>query len=227
MLKRLLRHPVAQIVLAYALHSYLSVVYRTTRWHLEGVENFSGQSASGAPLIVCFWHERLPTMPVLWRMERQLPGRHEGPREIHALVSQHRDGRFVGAVVRRFGVGPVLGSSSRGGAAGLRVLLGLLRRGCYVVITPDGPLGPRRQAAAGVAQLAALSGIPVMPCAAQTTRRFVLNTWDRMVIPKPFGRGVVVCGATISVRRYDWEKAVPAITAALDAVTERADRLCA
>ena len=113
--------------------------------------------------------------------------------------ASHRDGRFIGAVVSRFALDVVLGSSSRGGAKGLRVLLNLLAGGDHIAITPDGPRGPRRVAAPGVAQLAALSGAPVLPCAAQTTRRWVLRTWDRMVVPKPFGRGVVVCLPTIAV----------------------------
>jgi lysophospholipid acyltransferase (LPLAT)-like uncharacterized protein len=77
-----------------------------------------------------------------------------------------------------------------------------------------------------VAQLAALSGAPVLPCAAQTTRRWVLRTWDRMVVPKPFGRGVVVCLPTIAVSRDGWQDAVPTIGAALTAAAERADQLC-
>ena len=66
----------------------------------------------------------------------------------------------------------------------------------------------------------------MLPCAAQTTRRWVLPSWDRMVVPKPFGRGVVVCLPTIAVPRGDWEGAVAAIGAAMTAAAEQADRLC-
>jgi lysophospholipid acyltransferase (LPLAT)-like uncharacterized protein len=145
---------------------------------------------------------------------------------VHVLVSQHRDGRFIGAVVSRFAIDVVLGSSSRGGAKSTRMLLNLLAGGDHIGITPDGPRGPRRVAAAGVAQLAALSGVPVLPCAAQTTRHWVLRTWDRMVVPKPFGRGVVVCLPTIAVPRDTWQETVPAIGAALTAAADAADRLC-
>ena len=114
--------------------------------------------------------------------------------------ASHRDGQFIGAVVSRFALDVVLGSSSRGGAKGTAHSCST----CSPAATtspsrPDGPRGPRRVAAPGVAQLAALSGVPVLPCAAQTTRRWVLRTWDRMVVPKPFGRGVVVCLPTIAV----------------------------
>jgi lysophospholipid acyltransferase (LPLAT)-like uncharacterized protein len=157
-------------------------------------------------------------------LARRFPGYRQTP--IRALVSHHRDGRFIGLVIRRFDMDTVLGSSSRGGAKALRNLLVSLRQGDIIGITPDGPRGPRRQAAPGVAQLAALSGAPVVPVAARTTRQLRLNTWDRMVIPLPFGRGVIVCGAEIPVPRTAWQDVEPAIAAALNAASDRADRHC-
>ena len=157
---------------------------------------------------------------------RQSP---EGRNRATACTSWSADtvtARFIGAVVSRFALDVVLGSSSRGGAKGLRAMLNLLASGDHIAITPDGPRGPRRVAAPGVAHLAAMSGVPVLPCAAQTTRRRALPTWDRMVAPLPFGRGVVVCLPTIAVNRDSWQDAVPAIGAAMTAAAERADRLC-
>lgn len=210
-------------MLARLLGCYLAFALGTTRWRLEGAENLASLLA-GEPHVVAFWHEHLPFTPILWRMVRRMP--HSRPGRLHVLVSRHRDGRFIGAVVRRFDMGMVLGSSSRGGAAGVRRLLRLLRDGGLVGITPDGPRGPRRQAAPGIAQLAALSGAPVLPCAAQTSRRWVLRSWDSMVIPQPFGRGIVVCRPAIIVAREDWRDAVPAIGAALTEAADEADRLC-
>ena len=223
-MKRLVRHPAAQALLARLLGAYLAFALATTRWRLEGEENLAGL-VGGEPHVVAFWHERLPLMLMLWLMVRRLP--HSRPRQVHILVSRHRDGRFLGTVMGRFDVRAVTGSSSRGGAAGLRALLELLRNGGLVAITPDGPRGPRRQAAPGVAQLAALSGAPVLPCAAQTSRRWVLRSWDRMTIPRPFGRGVVVCLPGILVGREGWREATAVIGAALSAAADKADRLCA
>jgi lysophospholipid acyltransferase (LPLAT)-like uncharacterized protein len=77
-----------------------------------------------------------------------------------------------------------------------------------------------------VAQIAALAGVPVLPCAARTSWRIQLRTWDRMALPLPFGRGVIVCGPAIFVSRDDWQAAVPAITEALNQVADQADTLC-
>ena len=223
-MKSLLRSRQAQAVLPWLLGTYLGFVLRTTRWTLDGAE-YLVPHAAGSPAIVAFWHEFLPLLPILPRLAGKLPQFKATP--IHALVSQHRDGRIIGAVVRRFGIMPILGSSSRGGAAAMRNLLSALSKGEIVSITPDGPRGPRRHAAPGVAQLAAIAGVPILPCAARTNRRILLNTWDKMPVPLPFGRGVMVCGPALIIPRDNWEDAVPMINEALDQVTNRADALCA
>ncbi len=206
-------------MLASLIGAYLTVALRTTRWTLLGQDHLAPHAA-GAPAVLAFWHEFLPLLPGFALIARTLPGYRATP--MHTLVSQHRDGRFIGSIVRRFGIDPILGSSSRGGAAGLRNLLTVLKRSEIIGITPDGPRGPRRQAAAGVAQLAALAGVPVLPCAAATRWRIQLDTWDRMPIPLPFGRGVLVCGPAIVIPRDGWKAAMPAITEALNQAAERA-----
>jgi lysophospholipid acyltransferase (LPLAT)-like uncharacterized protein len=218
-MKSLLRTRHVQAMLARLLGAYLAVALRTTRWTLLGRDHLAPHAA-GAPAVFAFWHEFLPLLPGFVVVARTLPGYRATP--MHTLVSQHRDGRLIGSVVRRFGFEPILGSSSRGGAAGLRNLLAVLKRGEIIGITPDGPRGPRRQAAAGVAQLAALAGVPVVPCAAATRWRIQLDTWDRMPIPLPFGRGVLVCGPAVAVPRDGWKTAMPAITEALNQAAERA-----
>ena len=221
MLKRLLRHPGTVSVLASAVGRYLSFALSTTRWTLVGAENFA-PFERGSPVIAAFWHEQLPLMPALWmRARASTPGL-----RLHVLVSRHSDGRFIGQVIARFGLDVAHGSTSRGGARGAMALLAALEAGDQVALTPDGPRGPRRMAASGVAQLAALSGCAVLPCAARTSRRHVLSSWDRMIVPLPWGRGVLVCGAAIDVTRDDGTAALPAIVAAMTAATAMAEQLC-
>ncbi len=225
MLKSLLRHPFVLSALGWLIGAYLAFVYRTTRWRLEGAENVV-QHVAGAPLVVAFWHEHLALMSKLWLTARAMEGHAHGPQAVHVLVSRHRDGQLIGAIIRRFHADVVLGSSSRGGAAGLRNLRERLERGDFVVITPDGPRGPAREAAPGVAQLAALANVAVLPCAAQSSRHRRLNTWDRMILPLPFARAVIVCAPLIAVPRRGWDTTLPAITKALNEACARADAAC-
>jgi len=229
LIKRLFRHPRVVAVGTRALGVYLRWALRTTRWTLHGE---LGRYVHATPAVFAFWHEVLPLMPALWTLALRERARAGGARgRMHVLVSRHRDGRLIGELMLGFGLDLVHGSSSKGtaqkgGAAGLRALLGVLAEGGQVVITPDGPRGPRHRMAAGVAQLAAMAGVPIVPCAAQTTRRRVLPTWDRMILPLPFGRGVLVCGAPIAVPREGWAESLPAISAAMTAAAAEADALC-
>lgn len=222
-MKSLLRTPGGRAMMVRVLGWYLGFALRTTRWTLDG-EEFLARHIGGTPAIFTFWHEHLPMMSTLAVMARRLPDYRA--RSLHTLVSHHRDGRFIGELVRRFGIEPVLGSTSRGGASGLRSMAKLLEKGALIAITPDGPRGPRRKAAPGVAQLAALTGVPVVPCAAYTSRAIRLGTWDRMRVPLPFGRAVMVCGPALQVDRNDWQAAVPQIAAAMSQASDRARRLC-
>jgi len=220
-----LRHWSVQSLLAYIVGVYLWVALRTTRWTLDGAENLEPH-ALGAPAIMVAWHERLALMPMQWLIMRRWARRHGSAARVRILISQSRDGRFIAGVVRRFGIEVAPGSSSRGGAAAVRSLVGLLEHGNHIGITPDGPRGPRRQAAFGVAQIAALSGAPILPCAAQTSHKWILKSWDQMVIPRPFGRAVIVCRSPIYVGRTSWRDALPNIEAALTGAADRADALC-
>jgi len=222
MLRKLIRHPTTQTAFARLLSLYLAFCYRTARWSLSGYDHVAPFASKGVPVIITFWHERLPMMPMLWTVAHRLfPGAKDW--QPHVLVSRHRDGRFIGEVVSRFRLVMVHGSTSRGGATGMRAMLRVLRDGSPVAITPDGPRGPRRVAAEGVAQLAALAGVVVLPTAAATSRHRLLPSWDRMMLPLPFSRAVLVCGAPIHVPREDALGALPAIEAALNAACDTAD----
>jgi lysophospholipid acyltransferase (LPLAT)-like uncharacterized protein len=226
MLEGVLRSQAAQRAGAVAVGFYLRFALRTTRWALDGAEHivpFAGQGA----VIAAFWHECLPLMPALWfRVRATNPAR-----DMKVLISLHRDGRFIADVMRRVGMGIVHGSSAKngrdkGGAGALRNLLAVLKQGDAVALTPDGPRGPARVAAGGVAQLAALSGAPVLPCAARLRHHVRLPSWDRLIVPLPFGRGVLVCLPPIAVPREGAAEATSSIAAALSKAAERAEALC-
>jgi lysophospholipid acyltransferase (LPLAT)-like uncharacterized protein len=231
MLRRVIRHPRTQAFLAGLLSLYILAIFRTMRWSLVGGEHVVGALAAppgqppGAPppaAIFAFWHERLPLMAYSWRLGRREHAELRA-RKLHVLVSRHRDGRLIGDIVSRFDIPPVHASSSKGGATGLRHLLRLLGAGESVGITPDGPRGPRREAAPGVAQLAGLSGAVILPCAGACRPAIRLNSWDRMLLPLPFSRGVVLVLPPVRVPREDPLASLPAIEAAMNEACARAD----
>jgi len=218
-LKRFLQRDAVQTAFARLLGLYLALVHRTARWEVVGLEHVHSALRAGTG-ICAFWHENLPLMPELWRRG----GEGDRRKLAHVLVSRHRDGRLIGEVIRRFDLTTVHASSSKGGAAGLLSLVRLLRSGEVVAITPDGPRGPHRVAAAGVAQLAALGGVPVFCCAARASRGWVLRrAWDRMRVPAPFARIALVVEPCVTVLRGAEAEGLAAIEAALNAAQAKAE----
>jgi lysophospholipid acyltransferase (LPLAT)-like uncharacterized protein len=222
--KDLLNRPGVQVALARILVAYLKFALGTTRWTLIGLEHLA--LPDRRPSVLAFWHQRLALIPALKTLAR----RSGVDPVVTVLTSRHRDGMLVSSVMEGFSLHVVNGSTAKagqekGGSAALRRLLDCLREGQVVALTPDGPRGPAGVPAPGLAQLAALSGAPVVPCAAQVAWRISLPSWDRMVLPLPFGRGVMLCGAPIIVPRRDWLNSLPALKAAIDAITARADAM--
>jgi lysophospholipid acyltransferase (LPLAT)-like uncharacterized protein len=91
----------------------------------------------GGPFIVGFWHNRLMLVPVVW--QRFITRRQ--PRGM-ALTSTSRDGELIAQFLERFGIGPIRGSATRRGSAALRQMVGIVKRGHTIGITPDGSRGP-------------------------------------------------------------------------------------
>jgi len=145
----------------------------------------SGQAPR--PLIWAFWHNRI--LAVVMAKDRFVHGRYGA-----VLTSASRDGELLAAVMARFGVDAVRGSSSRRGSTALRELIALLRSGRDAVITPDGPRGPRYRLAAGTISLAQWTRAAVMPVHVSYSRYWELRSWDRFRIPKPGSRVTITFG---------------------------------
>lgn len=222
MAKRLIRHPLVQGMLARLVALYLRLVWATTRWTLIGEEQ--ARPFADQPMILAFWHERLPLAALGWRLlARRVP--QAGGRRAQVLISRHRDGRLIAAAVKPFGIDVVHASSSKGGASGLRGLARILSGGGVAVITPDGPRGPARTAAPGVAQLAALTGVAILPCAVASSRMRSARSWDRMRFPLPFARGFAIVGAPVAVTRDNTDAALAAIETALTSACAEVDAM--
>jgi lysophospholipid acyltransferase (LPLAT)-like uncharacterized protein len=215
MFRHLMRRPGVQTAACWVIAKYIQLVWKTGRWTLIGDDGPRALNRAGTPFIVAFWHGRLLMIPYA------LGG--EGS-NVRVLISAHRDGRIISGAMDYFDIETISGSSSKGGAGAFRYAIRFLRNGGVLGITPDGPRGPRMRASDGVIAIARLTGTPILPLAYATSRRIVLGSWDRFILPLPFARGVFVWGAPIRVARdADRETARDAVEQALNAVTQQAD----
>ncbi len=168
------------------------------------------------PVIASFWHACM--IPATY-ICRNLG--------VRVMSSNSYDGEYMGRVVRKFGFVPVKGSSSRNA---VRALLGLrraLEEGWTVAFTIDGPRGPRYKVKPGPVALARSSGVPMSVFHMAVDRAWVLNTWDRLLIPKPFSRVLMRFGQLIpvpaSTSDEGLEKYQQELQASLDRVREFAE----
>jgi lysophospholipid acyltransferase (LPLAT)-like uncharacterized protein len=187
--RRLLDHPAIREIACRFVAFYIRLVWKLGRWTIENEEIAARFVEAKRPFIACFWHGRLLVMSCAWRY----------PAKMHIVISRHRDGRFIARTMDHLGISTIAGSSSKGGRAALRDMLQLLGRGDYVGVTPDGPRGPRMRVGNGIVRAARLAGVPLLPITFSASRRHVLRSWDRFVLPLPFGRGTVQLGPAIEV----------------------------
>lgn len=135
-----------------------------------------------SPALFLFWHEFLGVLCPIWAHNN-----------LTLLISQHRDGEWINQVAVALGYKTARGSTTRGGTAALRQLVQSAREN-PIVVTPDGPRGPRRQMSQGAAYLGAKLQIPIIPVGVGVGSCWRLKTWDQAPIPKPFGKVRVLFG---------------------------------
>ena len=222
---RPLRNPIIQTSMAWILSEWMRFCYATIRWEYENEQVAEEVWAEGGGVLCAFWHSRLALAAACWPMKRAQP--------VKGLVSLSADGEFFARAVGRLGIPAVRGSSSnkdkvkqaKGGTQALRDGLKQLKVG-GLALTPDGPRGPARQMAEGLPLMAKISGAPVLFIGLSCKPAIRLNSWDKAIVPLPFGRGAIVWdkawypeGAEMDQVVADWTERLTAVEARADAVT--------
>lgn len=189
---------------------------KAVRIRTEGGDTVDELYRRGQHIILAFWHGRQLMIPLGYRGAGS-----------YILISQHHDGELIHRIVSRFGHRAVRGSTTRGGSTALRQLIRLGRSGVDLVVTPDGPKGPRQVVKIGVIQLAKATGLPIVPLTFSCSKKKVFASWDRFMVPYPFSRGLFLWGKPIWVssgateseldaKRRELEESLNRITAEAD-----------
>ena len=184
-------------LVAWLIYLLVRTVSASLRYR---VEDRSGYFAGGppGPTIFCIWHNRLAlSMTMYYGFIRKS----NATKGLAAMVSASKDGAFLAAILKCFGVQPVRGSSSRRGAQALLELTTWAEQGYDLALTPDGPRGPCYQVQEGVTSLAQVTGLSILPVTFNIRWRIRARSWDRFVIPLPLARCEIVFGAPIRVPR--------------------------
>jgi lysophospholipid acyltransferase (LPLAT)-like uncharacterized protein len=161
--------------------------------------------------IYCFWHQCV--LPCAFYFRRT---------GATILISQSFDGELITRTLELLGYHAVRGSSSRGGQQGILGLRRVLDEGTPAIFTADGPRGPIYRAKMGPLKLAQLTGAPIGSFHLQPERAWVINSWDRFLLPKPFTRIVVSWGLWTMVSEETTNEELESLRDQLDVALERA-----
>lgn len=129
------------------------------------------------PEIYCFWHQCVLPCTVYFRHSRAV-----------ILISKSFDGELITRILKLFGFDAVRGSSTRGAREGLLGLTHIIETGRTAIFTADGPLGPIYRTKMGPIKLAQMTGAPIGAFHLQPEHAWVISSWDKFLVPKPFTR---------------------------------------
>ena len=194
-------------------------ICRTNRLTVSGLECIR-ESVQQGHNIFALWHSRLFYLVYFYCRHVKTP-------QTSILISLSRDGDYGQALVGRFKQDAVRGSSSRGGAKAAWALAGRLAAGNNLALTPDGPRGPAFQVQEGVVRLAQVTHSPIIPVSYDASRKWTLRSWDRFILPKPFGRIHMALGEPIQVPADASPEDVKAYCQKLQNVLAGLDATCA
>ncbi len=211
-----LKQRIVLSLIVAAGYTFIRLIGSTLRVAVS-YEEGAQEGLDARPLIASFWHSCMIPATYIFR-----------DMGIRVMSSYSYDGEYMGRIIRKFGFVAVKGSSSRNA---VRALLGLrraLEEGWTVAFTLDGPRGPRHKVKPGPVALARSSGLAMTTFYAAVDKAWVLRSWDRMLIPRPFSRVLVRVGKLIPVPATatdeDLARYTDELQTTLDRVTVFAER---
>lgn len=160
------------------------------------------------PVIFACWHGELLMLPYLYKYYRKTP-------HAKVLISPHFDGKLISKTIKYFGLGTLAGSSDKSPAKVLIQAIRTLKEGYDIGITPDGPKGPRHEVADGIIVMAQKAKAKIVLVEIKPTKFWQLNSWDKFVIPKPFGTLHYYATSELDVSAKSLESAREEITKGL------------
>jgi len=185
-IKKLGRNPFCQWVIASMIAAYMLTVWYSSRKVVKG------QLPQGQKVLT-LWHGRLALATFFDRSHWPL----------YSFSSPHPDSLMITKAARLHGVRAVYGSTREGALSGFRQALRAASRGASLLFTPDGPTGPRMHAQPGVAEIARMTGLPVLPVSFSAKRCVRLKSWDRSMLPLPFNTLVLVYGTPLQLAKHN------------------------
>ncbi len=237
MFKRLGKSQFATSFAGVLVWTYMAVLGRTIKWQVENEDAVRDLWVSNKPFIIASWHSRLLVMPAIHLQLTKRWSRDAGTTRTHKtsiIISNSKDGNITFRACGMMGLHQIRGSTARkdrpkykGGVAGAREALRALKGGSMVCMTIDGPRGPSQIVPVEPIKLAQQAGVPIIAYG-QASPAKRLGTWDRMMLPRPFAKGVIVFGEPIPTSKKDDSETLRAsVEECLTRVNDQAEAMLA
>lgn len=213
LIKRLGKVRLIQKLLALLIAFYLRFVYATTKWEYILPQGFDLHEWKDKAAIWILWHNRLAILPfIMMGMDKK-----------EAVSSTHADGMINSYLQKNMGFGIIGGSSNENAFSAAKGVIRSLKQGNKVCITPDGPKGPRHKINGNITDLALIAKAPIVPVSVAVSKFKQFNSWDKFILPLPFGKAVVTIGKVIYVESKDETSSKKQLCEEeLNAISERA-----
>jgi lysophospholipid acyltransferase (LPLAT)-like uncharacterized protein len=162
-------------------------------------------------------------------MMPMMPHFRTSPFKMNVLISGHRDGDMIARVISHFNFATISGSSSKNSRVALREILSKIKSKEDIAITPDGPRGPACKINSNIIGIARMTGVPIIPMSFSCARHYRFRSWDRFMLPKIWGKGVLVYGRPIYVAKDSSAEEISKLEQELElemnSITAKADLL--
>lgn len=168
---------------------FVRLISMSYRLKLVDEENEKNLLNTRGNLIYASWHQRF--FPGIAFFSTRKP--------ISIIISKSLDGEMAARVVNILGWYPVRGSSSNGGKEALEKIKELARSRYKVGHIVDGPTGPFGKIKPGLLRIAQAADLPVVPTITSGQHRWIFNSLDKFMVPKPFSRVIIRFGKPIPV----------------------------
>ena len=153
---------------------YLKFAYFTSKWHFIMPKDFDEQKLDNENgLFFAIWHNRLAY------------------------------GKIIGKLVLMMNHKIIQGSTNKNSNSAVKEIIKQITNGGKIVVSPDGPRGPVYKNGSVITKIASKYNKKVIPVSCYASRYFELASWDKMMLPKPFSKIIVIIGKPLELTGND------------------------
>ncbi|MGC8924565.1 MAG: lysophospholipid acyltransferase family protein [Calditerrivibrio sp.] len=173
-------------LLVYIFVLITKLILKTIKYEVIGLDRYKELKASGKRVVFAIWHGQLALFYPMARYSKSC-----------GIVSRSRDGELAASVIKHFGFASVRGSSSKAGAIAIIEAEKYIKNGYDIVVTVDGPKGPRFSVKNGAIYISRRFNCPIIPVIVYINRYKMFKSWDRFTFPLPFANIKIFLGDPI------------------------------